>query len=68
MVITIIIKIKIILYCYDNCKTLPGCINDTAHCIMYLDYDFNFIYIIIVNVVFIIKDIDYFHIQGYFIL
>ena len=26
-------KIKIILYCYDNCQILPGCINDTAHCI-----------------------------------
>ena len=38
--------------------------------LMYLDYDFNFIsyIIIIVNVVFIIKDIDYFHIQGYCIL
>ena len=38
MVITIIIIIrrriiKIVLYCYDNCKLLPGCINDTAHCI-----------------------------------
>ena len=32
MVWTINKKIKIILYCYDNCKILPGCINDTAHC------------------------------------
>ena len=41
--------------------------------LMYLDYEFNFIFhisyiIIIVNFVFIIKDIDYFHIQGYCIL
>jgi len=28
-----IIIIKIILYCYDNCKILPECINATAHCI-----------------------------------
>ena len=59
-----IIKIKIILYCYDNCKILPGCINDTAHCInvliiLYFMYHYN------CNVVFVIKDIDYFHIQGY---